>query len=115
MDILYSGTVSARKILGSSKDDLMESNIVLNINTPYMGEEDIKSIEVCKIGGPIYDYYIMEYDENGERTINLKGRKETESDKDTDRHYLSNGYVGVTPLNYDLANYNLIEEVKNWV
>lgn len=105
----------ARKILESAKDDLIKSNIVLNVNTPYLDEKDIKGIEVCKIGGPIYDYYVIEDSGNGERTINVKGRKDKELDKDTDRYYLSSGYVTVTPLNYDLTNYNLMEKVKDWI
>lgn len=105
----------AKQILESSKDQLRESNIVLNINTPYRKLEEIKGIQVCKIGGPIYDYYFMEDNENGEKTLKLRGRKEMKIEEDTDRYYLSQGYVTVTPLHYDLTNFRLLEEVKGWV
>lgn len=105
----------AKEILESSKDELMKSNIVLNINTPYIDEGDVKGVKVCKIGGPIYDYYIMEENEDGDRTLKVKGRKDTEIGKDTDRHYLQEGYVTVTPLHYDLTNYDLIDKVKDWI
>ena len=105
----------ARQILESSKVKLKESNIVLNINTPYLKPEEIKGIQVCKIGGAIYDYYFMEHNEYGEKTLNLRGRKEMGVEEDTDRYYLSQGYVTVTPLHYDLTNFRLLEEVKGWV
>lgn len=105
----------AKKILESSKDKLSKSNIVLNINIPYKKEEDILGIKVCKIGGVIYDYYFMEYNEKGEKTLKLKGRRETEIEEGTDRYYLQQGYVTITPLHYDLTNFELLEEVKSWI
>ena len=105
----------AKMILEKSKDKLLESNIVLNINTPHVKEENIKGIKICKIGGVIYDYYFMEYNEEGERTLKLKGRRNGELEEDTDRYYLSQGYVTLTPLHYDLTNFKLLEEVKEWI
>lgn len=105
----------AKMILESSKDKLRESNIVLNINVPYKTEEEILGIKACKIGGVIYDYYFMEYNEEGEKTLNLQGRKDIELEEDTDRYYLNQGYVTVTPLHYDLTNFNLLEKVKDWI
>ncbi|MDR7854998.1 5'/3'-nucleotidase SurE [Tissierella sp.] len=105
----------AMDILHSIENKLRESNIVLNINSPFLNPEDIKGIKVCKIGGAIYDYYFMEHNEEGEKTLKLKGRKETEVEEDTDRYYLSQGYVTVTPLHYDLTNFGLLGEVKTWI
>ena len=51
-----------RYILEKTKDDFVKNNIVLSINTPFLEEENIKGIKVCKIGGVIYDYYFMEND-----------------------------------------------------
>ncbi len=103
-----------KKVLEESKEQLSKSNIVLNINIPYRNEEDILGIKVCKIGGVIYDYYFMDYNEKGEKILKLKGRRETEIEKDTDRYYLKEGYITVTPLHYDLTNFKLLEEVKKW-
>ena len=105
----------AKMILESSKDKLKKANIVLNINTPYKSEKEILGIKVCKIGGPVYDYYLTEYNEEGEKTLSLQGRKDIEMIEDTDRYYLNKGYVTVTPLHYDLTNFNLLEEVKDWI
>lgn len=105
-----------RYILEKTKDDFVKNNIVLSINTPFLEEENIKGIKVCKIGGVIYDYYFMENDRvKGESTLRLKGRKNGELEKDTDRFYLSQGYVTVTPLHYDLTNFNLLQKVESWL
>lgn len=105
-----------RYILEKTKDDFIKNNIILSINTPYLNEEDIKGIKVCKIGGVVYDYYLMENNHNnGEITLKLKGRKDNELEKDTDRFYLTQGYVTITPINYDLTNFKLLEKVKNWL
>ncbi|HSH36696.1 5'/3'-nucleotidase SurE [Schnuerera sp.] len=103
-------------ILEKSKDDLIKNNIILSINTPYLEEKKPKGIKVCKIGGVIYDYYIHENNgENGEKILKLEGRKDVEYEEDTDRFYLSKGYVTVTPIHYDLTNFNLLDKVKGWL
>ena len=103
-------------ILDKSKDDFIKNNIILSINTPYLEEENIKGVKVCKIGGVIYDCYFMEdYGDNGEKILKLKGRKDEEFEEGTDRFYLSQGYVTVTPLHYDLTNFKLLEKVEDWI
>lgn len=105
----------ARKILEETKDYLLKTNIVLNLNTPYELDSIDKEIKICKIGGVIYDYYYIEQSENDEKVLKLKGRKETEFLEGTDRYYLSKGYPTLTPLHYDLTNFDLIESVKGWI
>lgn len=105
----------ARKILEDSIDKLKETNIVLNINTPYVKNDEADNIKVCKTGGPIYDYYIEEENKNGDKTLKIEGRREIKFQEDTDRYYLSKGYITITPLHYDLTNFHLLEEVKTWL
>lgn len=105
----------AKSILENVKNNLRKSNIVININVPYRDEENINGIKVCKIGGVIYDYYFMDQNENGEKVLRLKGRQETKIEEDTDRYYLNQGYITLTPLHYDLTNFQLLEEVKTWI
>jgi len=106
---------SVKEILEKSLEQIKESGIVLNINVPYRESEEIKGIKTCKIGGPIYDYYIMEDGENGENIIKLNGRKDGQREDGTDRHYIREGYITVTPLHYDLTNFQLLNEIKAWI
>lgn len=103
-------------ILEKSKDDFVKNNMILSINTPYLKEENVKGIKVCKIGGVIYDYYLMEdHGGNGDKILKVKGRRHEEMEEDTDRFYLSQGYVTITPLHYDLTNFDLLNEVEGWI
>ena len=105
----------AKKILDNAKDNILKNNIVLNINVPNLMKDEIKGIKVCKIGGIVYDYYFLETNSQGEKQLTLKGRKREDLESDTDRFYLNEGYVTVTPLHYDLTNFNLLNEVKTWI
>ena len=89
--------------------------MVLNLNTPFDLHDVDKDLKVCKIGGPMYDYYLAEKNGDGERTLKVMGRRDSEHEKNTDRYYLSNGFATLTPLAYDLTNFALIEKVKRCV
>ncbi|NMA50048.1 MAG: 5'/3'-nucleotidase SurE [Tissierellia bacterium] len=93
----------------------MKIPMVLNLNTPFNLHDVEKDLKVCKIGGPIYDYYLTEKNGNGERTLKAIGRRDAELEKNTDRYYLYNGYATLTPLAYDLTNFELIEKVKSCI
>lgn len=107
----------ATELLKKTKDKLLDSNLVLNLNTPYqLNQKDQKDkLKVCKVGGAIHDYYFIDKKDTGESTLTLKGRKETKLEEDTDRYYLSKGYATLTPLYYNLTSLELIEEVKTWL
>ena len=38
----------------------------------------------------------------------------TDEGKDTDEYALSNDYVSVVPVQYDLTDYAYLEELKKW-
>lgn len=104
-----------RDILEKLKDQIIESNLLININVPYSERGVLEGVKVCKIGQPIYDYYFKEEADNGDNTVRLKGRREVELEENTDRFYLSKGYVTLTPLHYDLTNFKLLREVEEWM
>ncbi len=104
----------ASKILERSIPEIKDTNIVLNINTPYT-EDDIKGIKACKVGDVIYDYYFEGKNGDGEKILQAKGRRDISLTEDTDRYYLSQGYATITPLHYDLTNFKSLEEVKSWM
>lgn len=104
----------ARKVISVTRDKIANSNIVLNLNTPYELEDLSKELKICAIGGVILDYYFMEDQGNGERTLTLKGRRDPILEEGTDRYYLSKGFATITPLRYDLTNFRLLDSVKDW-
>lgn len=102
-------------ILKKAKNYLKD-NIVLNINVPASPETDIKGIKVCRIGDKVFNNTFSEtIDENGEMSLLLSGTVNEEKNLDSDRFYLKQGYVTVTPLHYDFTNYNILKEVESWI
>ncbi len=103
-------------ILEKLKEKLLENNMIISINTPLIKDEEVKGIKVCKIGGVVYDYYVVEDGETkGEAVFKADGRRREIEEEDTDRYYISQGYVTITPLQYNLTNFQLIDKVKDWL
>lgn len=105
----------ALKVLEVIDVEKMTLPMVLNLNTPFNLHDVEKELKVCKIGGPIYDYYLAEKNGHGERTLKVMGRRDAELEKNTDRYYLYKGFATLTPLAYDLTNFDLIEKVRRCV
>ncbi|MDY3118240.1 MAG: 5'/3'-nucleotidase SurE [Peptoniphilus sp.] len=87
---------------------------VLNINVPYLAEEDIKGIQVAEIGENAYDYYFEETID-GKRSLSLKGRSVMEHKRGTDRYLLERDYVTVTPVLYGPADPEEMNRLKSWL
>lgn len=105
----------ALKVLEKTASKLLKTNIVLNLNTPYDLNDVNKELKLSSIGGPILDYYFIEDTENGEKALTLKGRKKAELVEGTDRYFLAKGYATITPLKYDLTNYDLLKSCEDWL
>lgn len=101
-------------VLEKTKEGHKHSNLLLNVNVPFI-EEEPKGINVCRIGDTILDYYVMKISKEGLKSLEIEGRKEIEYTKGTDRYFLNDGYVTVTPLNYDLTNFELLGRVEEWM
>lgn len=145
MDILYSGTVSAAieaniyqkpsiavsakevdgeckfhiaakyvsQVIEKTKEQHKYSNLLLNVNVPFLDEP--KGMKVCRIGDTVLDYYVMKTANNGDRSLKVEGRKKIEYTEGTDRYYLNEGYITITPLHYDLTNFELLDRVEGWM
>lgn len=143
-DILYSGTVSAaiegsiygipsiavstdskageeaykiaahyvREILSKAIQYQLEKHVVLNVNVPLNPTEGIK---VCRIGERRYtNVYTEKITSEGEQSFILAGNIIDEQTEGTDTYAIQNGYVTVTPLHYDLTNFQILKMVNNW-
>lgn len=112
---------AAKRITRSVCKDMMEKELapdtLLNINVPYLPEDEIKGIEVTPLG-------IREYTENFVERKDPRGKayywysgvpvKKSSGEEDTDVLAVERGYISVTPIHFDLTNYKIIKEVKDW-
>jgi 5'-nucleotidase len=105
----------ARYIIENAYGKFTERNIVLNINVPDVGEEQIKGIKVCELGNRIYqNTFIEKMMEDNKIGYQLAGKITDVEKENTDVSFIKNGYITLTPLHYDLTNYKLIKEVDGW-
>ena len=105
----------AVKLLDKLEIEKIDTPMVLNLNTPFDLHDPEEPIKVCRIGGPIYDYYMTESNGNGEKTLKVIGRKDTVLEEDTDRLFLSKGFATLTPLSYDFTNFKLMDKVRKCI
>ncbi|MBU3158250.1 5'/3'-nucleotidase SurE [Clostridium frigoris] len=105
----------AGQILLKAAQNKIQNDIVLNVNIPMLSEEDIKGIKVCKIGSRLYNNkYIESVGENNETQYQIKGTAKDIHEEDSDTIYFKDGYVTVTPLHYDLTNFEILQDVGKW-
>lgn len=117
-DFSYAAEATA-KIL---KDMLVNKSIklspktLLNINFPAVPKEKIKGIKITKQGKSNWDdSYEVRSDPNGRDYYWLTGKMNILDESDNaDIIAVKNNYISITPLHYDLTDYKMIEEVKNW-
>lgn len=88
----------------------------LNVNVPAVNEKDIKGVSITKQGKSIWDdMYESRKDPNGREYFWLTG-KMTNLDKsiDCDQRAILENYISITPIHYDLTDYDTFEKMKDW-
>ena len=104
----------AMKVIEKIKRSLF-TPMVLNLNTPFKLKEDLAEMKICKIGGPVYDFYSSHHNGNGEIVYKAIGREDNDKTEGTDRYYLRHGYPTLTPLKYDFTNFEAIKRLEDWI
>lgn len=94
----------------------LPNGVVLNVNLPKLKEHEIKGIKICRQAKAVWeekfdkrqspfgkDYYWL----SGEFVNHDKG-------EDTDEWALSNGYISVVPVQFDMTAHHTIQELNTW-
>lgn len=90
---------------------------ILNINVPDLPFAELKGIQVTRLGTRhIAEPTIKAVDPRG-RKIYWIGAPGPEQDAGpgTDFYAVNSGYVSVTPLQFDLTQYKVLDEMSTWV
>lgn len=106
-----------RNICKELMDHQLEPETLLNVNVPYIPEEEIKGVEITPLGIREYvDNFSERKDPRGQLYYWYSGipKKNGISDEDTDVMAIEKGYISVTPIHFDLTNYKIIDQVKKW-
>lgn len=91
-------------------------HICLNVNIPNLPIEEIKGIQFCKQAAAFWDDRLdKRSDPFGNTYYWLTGKfQEIEVEKDTDLHYIKQGYATIVPTQFDMTAHAVINDLKNW-
>lgn len=106
----------AKMLVEHLRKQPLTSDTVLNVNVPDLPLTELKGIQITRLGTRhIAEPTIKGVDPRG-RKIYWVGPPGTEQDAGpgTDFYAVSSGYVSITPLQFDLTHYKVIDELSNW-
>jgi 5'-nucleotidase len=94
----------------------MPEGVLLNVNVPYVNEDEIKGFMITRQGLRVYrDALDSRIDPRGKPYYWIGGEFPTGvREEGTDYGAISAGYVSITPLQLDLTAWEAMEKLKNW-
>ena len=89
---------------------------MLNVNVPDVPENEINGILITKQGKSKWDdIYEKRTDPFGRDYYWLTGNlTEADKDSDIDQVAVKNKYVSITPIHFDLTDYEIFKQMKSW-
>ncbi len=106
----------ARRVAEKVMSDGLPKDVVLNVNVPYLKENELKGTMITRQGLRVYrDALDQRMDPRGKPYYWIGGEAPTAVDEPgTDFGALTAGYVSITPLQLDLTNYKVMDVLKKW-
>lgn len=94
----------------------LPNGTLLNVNVPSVPENDIRGIVITRQGKSIWnDEFEARRDPGNKQYFWLKGELvELDDEEDIDQRAILNNKVSITPIQFDLTNYEMIEKLKGW-
>lgn len=104
----------AHRIVEAINKNGQLASVLLNVNIPYLPDDQIKGIVVTRQGLRVYrDRLDRRLDPRGRPYYWIGGDSPTAiPDEGTDFSAIEQGYVSVTPLHLDLTDFNAFEALK---
>lgn len=117
-DLDYSTAAkAARSVVENVIKHGLNKGVLLNINVPYLKEEDLSGFSITRQGMRIYhDVLVKRTDPRGKPYFWIGGDFPTGLEENqTDYGMMKAGYVSVTPLQLDLTAYAAFDSLGEWV
>ena len=94
----------------------MPEGTLLNVNVPAVSKSKIKGVLVTQQGKSLWDdYYDSRLDPNRREYFWLTGKmKILDRGKGFDQIAVNENYISVTPVHYDLTDYDMLDKLKKW-
>ena len=105
-----------KKITKAVLKNGLPKGVVLNVNLPKLSEAEIKGIKVCRQA-------TARWEEEFDKRTNPQGRDyywltgkfvNEDEGQDSDEYALSQGYVSVVPVQFDLTAHQFLRDLKSW-
>lgn len=109
--------VIAKQLIMKLSSNRLPSQTILNVNVPNLPIENIKGLQVTRLGTRHgAEPMVKEYDPRG-RPIYWVGPPGLEADAGpgTDFHAINSGYVSITPLHLDMTHYKMFDQLSSWI
>ncbi|MBC7473205.1 MAG: 5'/3'-nucleotidase SurE [Candidatus Sericytochromatia bacterium] len=116
-DVHYeTGAEFALKLANELATKELPSKTLLNVNIPAIPADQVKGVKITKLGVHKYtDIFEKRTDLRGKHYYWFAGESlEYQDEEDTDIVAVKKGYISVTPIHYDLTNYEFLNDLKNW-
>ncbi len=107
----------AKQLVMKLKINGLPSQTILNVNVPNVPLDQIKGMQVTRLGTRhCAEPTIKDFDPRG-RPIYWIGRPGIEADSGigTDFYAVNSGAVAITPLHLDMTNYKMFDQLSNWL
>jgi len=105
-----------RKITLNALNNGIPKGVVLNVNIPAVKKSDIKGVKICR---QAMAYWVEEFDKRknplGQEYYWLTGKfVNKDKGEDTDEWALSNNYISIVPVEFDLTAHHAIQGLNEW-
>ncbi|WP_110952873.1 5'/3'-nucleotidase SurE [Anaerosinus massiliensis] len=104
------------KFVTKMLEEQIEPNTLFNVNVPKNMNQKHEDVAITKLG-------IREYENTFDRRQDPSGRSyywmggkiiNSENEEDTDVSAIKNNKISITPIHFDLTDYHVMNELKNW-
>jgi 5'-nucleotidase len=114
-DFRYAAIV-ARRLSSVVLKKGLPPGTLLNVNIPPVKEKEIRGIKITRQGKTRWDdTFEVRRDPNNKEYYWLAGKLEViDHSEDTDQIAIMNNYVSVTPIQYDLTDYEFLKSIRRW-
>lgn len=105
------------QLVSKLQTDRLPSQTILNVNVPDLPIEEIKGIEITRLGTRHRGHQLHQVQDPRNRVVYWIGEAgpTNESGPGTDFFAVSRGYVSVTPLQLDSTHYQVFDQLSSWV
>lgn len=115
VDYCYAAKFSKKLALLIAEKNLPNGTL-LNVNVPPIPEEQIQGVVITKQGKSVWnDEFEARRDPGNRQYFWLKGELvELDNEEDIDQRAILNNKISITPIQFDLTNFEMLEKLRSW-